>query len=149
MENEKRKPKDIMSDIASVRNQSNDAYGYYKSLKTAEAGLRLELEEIMRDMGMRELKTEDGLLTAYFSKHESLKVFDPDQVMTWLEENDFVGYDYFKPDNVALKSVYKSYLKQKNLEMPGVELTEKVSLGLKENKPKKTKISSLAEEAIE
>lgn len=129
---------EIMNDLSDVRDLGNETYAYYKSLKATEEGYRLELDAMLRSMGLREAKTSDGKLTAYFTKRQKITVFDPADVRAWLKSHDMLENDYFKPDTRLLATLNKSAFKELGENIAGIEVTEDESLSLKDNSKKKT-----------
>lgn len=128
---------EIMNDLSDTRDLANETYAYFKSLKATEEGYRQELDAKLREMGLREAKTSDGKLTAYFSKRKQVRVFDPEQVRKWLKEHNFIENDYFVPNTRALATLNTSAKKQLNEDIAGIEVVENEALSLKDNSKKK------------
>ena len=136
MQEKTRPVTEIMAELAAARAQGNEIYEFYKSVKVEEEKLRFELEAAMQEMGVAEVKTRDGRLTAYFSKRKSALVYNPDETSDWLLANDFKLFDCFKPDNKVILTLANNLFKEKGEDIPGVEVNEKTYMSLKENKPK-------------
>lgn len=134
--------KEIMQDLAKARSAQRDAYSYVKSLNGEVSTFREELDASLRELGLKTASTEDGLLTAYFSRRVSANVFDPDATRDWLAKNDMIVNDYFRPDSTRLASLAKGALKETGEIIPGLELVTNEALSLKDNSKAEDKESA-------
>lgn len=138
----------LMDQLAKARDALNDASEYAKSCKATVETLRLQVQEQLELLGLSTAKTADGQLTAFFSKRKGSNVYEPTEFFGWLVENNMDPMEYFKPDNARAKSIAQTYLKEKQQEVPGVEIIENVVLSLKDNKPKKSTVDVELDKAL-
>lgn len=128
--------RDVMDELAKARAQYKEAQDYARSVGGQIGSLREELEAMLRELGLKNASTEDGQLTAFFSKRVRANVFDPDDTKKWLEQNGMIVNDYFTPHSTRLASVAKSALKETGEIVPGIELLTDETLSLRDNSKK-------------
>jgi len=124
--------------LGEARAASTNAYQSYKELKTSEDNLRFELEQKLKETGLKSVK--GATYNAVITETPRIVIRHEQSVIDWLQNTPNIETDqYIGLKTTEFQSLAKSMLKDTGELVPGTDVEMKESLAIRSNKklPKK------------
>lgn len=122
-------PRDLITEFIRLRDQLSEEKAKFKQvedqIKTRQAQISGELQQVMGQLGVGSLKTPSG--TAYLTEKVSVLTSDKDAFLEYIKEHN----DWELLDVRGSKSAIQEYILEKNTLPPGIELSRFQDVGIR------------------
>lgn len=129
---------ELVMALGEARAASSAAYDGYKELKTSEDNLRFELEQKLKETGLKSVK--GATYNAVITETPKIVIRHEQSVIDWLQNTPDIETDqYIGLKATEFQALAKSMLKDTGELVPGTEVEMRESLAIRSNKklPKK------------
>lgn len=127
---------ELVAALGDARTHSSALYNTYKEAKTVEDQLRYELEEKLKETGLKSVKGAN--YNAVIMETPRIVIKHEQSVMDWLKESPDIESDrYIGIKSLEFQGLAKAMLKDNGEVIPGTEVEMRQSLAIRSNTKKK------------